>query len=82
MQLGRLRAVFYAIQFDIDLMKAVDRIANAVLSGRSLGMTSDELKPLIDLALEATEPLTAYSFSEHSDRELRQFLRALRTRLP
>ena len=79
----RLAGVFYCVQFERVPLAAVDRIWR-LTAERAFGVTPRELAQEIDEALSSQQPLKPLDApgSEHSEAALRDFLVALRARLP
>lgn len=83
MNLKRLTALFYAVQFEEDLNSAIDRLCRRETFEKGLGFTRVELLDLLTAALSSHETLGRFDMSmfQRSEESIRGFLQALHDRL-
>jgi hypothetical protein len=83
MDLRRLTALFYAVQFEEDPTAAIDRLCRKETFEEVLGFTRVDLLDLLTAALSSHETVTRYDMTmfQRPEESIRGFLQALRDRL-
>jgi len=65
MDVDKMRALFYCLQFSRELIAEIPRVIDMAESGRVLGISRAELKALVSAALESDAPAARFDISEH-----------------
>jgi hypothetical protein len=77
---GYIRALLYPVIFETNPVDGLDRVIEVVVDRGPVG-TPDDFLGAVAAALASTDDLSALLPQDHSDQEIREFLRELAQRL-